>query len=64
MLNRDGILRKREFRTFRLSAKRLSRAKVCARDLWRYCDLDGDSALTRAEWKTCLGVDINSELKT
>lgn len=57
--NRDGDLRKREFKTFRLAIKRLARNKFCARNFWQYCDLDDDKRMTRSEWGTCLGVEIN-----
>ncbi|TRY78327.1 hypothetical protein TCAL_15354, partial [Tigriopus californicus] len=57
--NRDNDLRKREFKTFRLAIKRLAKNKFCARNFWKYCDLDDDKRVTRSEWATCLGVDIN-----
>ena len=61
----DGVLRKREFRDFRVSVRNSgwpARNRACARNFWHYCDLDSDSALTKTEFRTCLGIDINSEL--
>eukprot|EP00095_Tigriopus_kingsejongensis_P004207 maker-scaffold208_size258758-snap-gene-1.33 protein:Tk04207 transcript:maker-scaffold208_size258758-snap-gene-1.33-mRNA-1 annotation:"sparc-related modular calcium-binding protein 2-like" len=57
--NVDGVLRKREFKSFRLAIKRIARNKFCARNFWKYCDLDDDKRMTRSEWGTCLGVEIN-----
>ena len=60
----DGVLRKREFRDFRVSVRNSgwpARNRACARNFWHYCDLDSDSALTKTEFRTCLGIDINSE---
>ncbi len=55
--NKDGKLRKREFKAFREAVRELTRSKKCARNFWRYCDLDSDKRITRAELNTCLGVD-------
>ena len=60
-VDRNGVLVKREFRTFRRSVKRLARNKVCAGNFWRYCDMDSDGAMTKSEWSNCLGLNVNSE---
>lgn len=61
--NRDGHLRKREFKTFRRSVKRLARKKMCARNFWQYCDMKSDGVMTKSEWTGCLGVDTNIPLQ-
>ena len=60
--NRDGMLRRREFRKFRKSVKRLARNKVCARHFSIYCDMKSDGKMTKREWTSCLGLDTNSKL--
>ena len=60
------MLRKREFRDFRVAVRNSgwpARNRACARNFWHYCDLDSDSKLTKNEFRTCLGIDINSESK-
>ena len=61
------MLRKREFRDFRVAVRNSgwpARNRACARNFWQYCDLDSDSKLTKTEFRTCLGIDINSEIIT
>ena len=60
---RDGDLRKREFRAFRLKMTRemATGNRFCARNFWHYCDFNDDKRVSKREWNTCLGADINSE---
>ena len=62
-LKRNKRLRKKEFKTFRRSVKRLARNKGCAKNFWKYCDKDEDGEMTKDEWNTCLGTNELKDCK-
>ena len=61
--NRNKRLRKKEFKTFRRSVKRLARNKGCAKNFWKYCDKDEDGEMTKDEWNVCLGTNELKDCK-
>ena len=61
--NRNKRLRKREFKTFRRSVKRLARNKGCAKNFWKYCDKDENGEMTKDEWNVCLGTNELKDCK-
>lgn len=57
----DSALHRSEVRDLRRMARRIVRPRVCARTFAKFCDLDQDRRISRAEWAVCVGVDINSK---
>ena len=62
-LKRNKRLRKKEFKTFRRSVKRLARNKGCAKNFWKYCDKDENGEMTKDEWNACLGTNELKDCK-
>ena len=60
-LNRDGVLTRREMKTFRGQMRAVVRPRKCGRSFLRYCDQNSDRRISRSEWNSCLGITENSE---
>ncbi|XP_055374150.1 SPARC-related modular calcium-binding protein 1 [Condylostylus longicornis] len=56
-LNKNQMLDKIEFRELKRLIKKVIKPKRCARLFGKYCDVDTDESLTRAEWSNCLTRD-------
>ncbi|XP_026333307.1 SPARC-related modular calcium-binding protein 2 [Hyposmocoma kahamanoa] len=52
--DRSGALQKSEYRGLRRLIKKVVKPKRCARAWARGCDGDGDGAIARSEWVSCL----------
>ena len=59
--NRDGVLSRKEMKTFRDQIRKVVRPRKCGRSFLRYCDQDSDRRISRSEWNSCLGITENSE---
>lgn len=55
--NGDDWLSRSELGDLRRMVKKLVRPRHCAQLFSQHCDFDGDFAISRPEWATCLGLD-------
>ena len=59
--NRDGVITRKEMKTFRNQMRAVVRPRKCGRSFLRYCDQNSDRRISRSEWNSCLGITENSE---
>ena len=59
--SRDGVLSRKEMKTFRDQLRKVVRPRKCGRSFLRYCDQSSDRRISRSEWNSCLGITENSE---
>ena len=59
--NRDGVIARKEMKTFRNQMRAVVRPRKCGRSFLRYCDQNSDRRISRSEWNSCLGITENSE---
>jgi len=57
--NGDLELSRAEYGALRELVGKVVRPRRCARAFTRHCDLDHDTVIAKAEWMSCLGLDIN-----
>ncbi|XP_067121561.1 SPARC-related modular calcium-binding protein 1-like isoform X1 [Centruroides vittatus] len=62
-LDNDNYLKQDEVRDLKRMVKKIVKPKPCSRILIKYCDEDKDKTISRTEWSSCLGVDLNISLR-